>query len=510
MDKKTRIILLSAIFIVTLVVRLILAFLMPGFTYDSYFHLRQVEQIATTGLPVFQDDLSYGGREIYFLPFFHYLMALFSFFLPLTLVAKILPNVLLASITIIVYLISKKITDNETAALFSALITGFMPIIFYTNSFSIDALFLPLTFITIYAFINIRKEMARDKSGESLKEYFKKRKYIYLYLASFLLISVTSSLAFLVIIGFIIYILLSIIEGKKVYRGELEIIIFSIFFYLWVQFLFFKKSLILRGISFAWQNVPSAIFSEYFPQFSIAKALVTVSIIPFLAGIYVTYKSLFRHKNQKSFLLISLVISTFLLTWLRLIKYQQALAFFGLVLAILFASFYHELDLYVRKTKFSRLKKLVVPITIILLLFSTALPAVNTALNQDMPKEEEIAAFAWLSENSVPNSVILSTLEEGHLVTYYSKRKNVMDDQFRLVEDVEERFKDVKSLYTTPFQTQALGLTDKYNIKYLVLTPSAKEKYGLEKFNYLTSKCFRKIYNQKADIYEVKCTLKSA
>lgn len=509
MEKKTRIILLSAIFIVTLAVRLILAFLMPGFTYDSYFHLRQVEQITATGFPIYQDELSYGGREIYFLPFFHYLMAFFSLFLPLTLVAKILPNVLLASITIISYLISKKITDNETAALFSALIAGFMPIIFYTNSFSIEALFLPLTFITIYAFINIRREMARNTSGESIKEYFKKRKYIYIYLISFLLISVTSSLAFLILIGFIIYILLCIIEGKRVYRGELEIIIFSVFFYLWVQFLFFKKSLILKGISFAWQNVPSAIFSEYYPQFSIAKALVTVSIIPFLAGIYVTYRSLFRHKNQKAFLLISLVISTFLLTWLRLIKYQQALAFFGLILAILFASFYQELDSYVKKTKFYRLKKLIVPITVILLLFSTALPAVNTALEQDIPREEEIAAFTWLSQSSLPNSVVLSTLEEGHLVTFYSKRKNVMDDQFRLVEDVEERFKNINSLFNTQFQTQALSLTDRYNIKYLVLTPSAKEKYHLEKFNYLTSKCFRKIYHQKVDIYEVKCTLES-
>ena len=79
---------LLIIFIVILVTRLILAFSTPNFTYDSYFHLRQVEEIKETGLPNYQDELSYGGRVLRFLPLFHYTMAFLSMMIPLEIIAK--------------------------------------------------------------------------------------------------------------------------------------------------------------------------------------------------------------------------------------------------------------------------------------------------------------------------------------------------------------------------------------------------------------------------------------
>ena len=43
---------LLAIFLITIVLRLTIAFLTPNLTYDSYFHVRHVEYIADTGLPL--------------------------------------------------------------------------------------------------------------------------------------------------------------------------------------------------------------------------------------------------------------------------------------------------------------------------------------------------------------------------------------------------------------------------------------------------------------------------
>src|SRR3989344_4905903 len=102
-------------FVITRAARLFFAFSIPTFTYESYFHLRQVEHITQTGLPLYQDALSYGGRSHAFLPFFPYAMAFFILFLPLETIARIIPNIFLASITIIVYLITKKITQDETS-----------------------------------------------------------------------------------------------------------------------------------------------------------------------------------------------------------------------------------------------------------------------------------------------------------------------------------------------------------------------------------------------------------
>ncbi|HLC89252.1 MAG TPA: hypothetical protein VJG49_04420 [Candidatus Nanoarchaeia archaeon] len=489
MEKRTKYILI-AIFAVTLATRLVLAFLIPNLTYDSYFHLRQVEEISNTGLPLYQDPLSYGGRTLRFLPFFHYFMALFDLVLPIELIVKILPNLLLATLTITVFFIGKKISGNDDASLFSAAIVGFLPILFFTNTFSPLTLFLPLLFLNIYAFMNIKEP-----------------NYIYLYIASFLLLSFTSSATFLLIVGFGIYLLLSFIEGKRTARSELELIIFSLFFFIWIQFIFFKNVLVKQGIAFIWQNIPAQIIQEYFPQISIFQSLILVSIVPFLIGILVVYRSLFQLKGQKAFLLISFVISTIILAWLRLIEFKLALTFFGIILAILFVLFYQDASSYIRSTKLPRLKKYLTVILIVLLLLTTVYPAIKTALEQDTPKDHEIAAFQWLGQNTPENAAVLALLEEGHLVTYYAHRKNLIDDQFGLVKDVDKRFAAMNSLYITPFQTQALHLTDEYHIQYLTLTPTAQEKYGLDRFGYLTEECFELVHNQITKIYKVNCAL---
>jgi len=481
---------LIAIFVVTLATRLTLAFLIPNFTYDSYFHLRQVEHITNTGLPLYEDPLSYGGRELVFLPFFHYFIALFDLFLPLELVAKIIPNLLIAGLTIIVYLLGKKITADTPAALFSALVAGFLPILFFTNALTVESLFFPLVFLAIYLFMNLPE-----------------KKYVYGYITVFLLLSLTSSATFLLLVGFGIYLLLSLVEGKKINRAELELILFSTFFYLWIQLIFFKSVLLQEGIGFIWQNIPSAIIAEYFPAISITQALVLVSIIPFVAGIWVVYRSLFQLKNTRAFLLISLVISTTILTWLRLIQFEASLGFVSIILAILFASFYQEALIFLAKTKIAHLHRRFSLALIILLLPTLVYPALAAAWQQEVPSEEEVIAFKTLQVNTPPDARVLALLKEGHLVTYYGQRKNLMDGQFALIPDIEERFADSQLLYTTSFQTQAIGIMDKYNLRYLMITSQARKRFDITIFKYFDTDCFQRIYKNETRVYKTTCTL---
>ncbi len=496
MERNTKI--LIALFASVVFIRLVLAFSMPTFTYESYFHLRQVDHILDEGFPQYHDGLSYGGREMRFLPFFHYFMAFFGLFLPLEIVAKIIPNLLISSLVITSYLISRKIFHHETGALLAAFTAGFLPILFSTNSFIVTTLFVPLTFLVIYAFLNLQERAEKDHPP----------KHLYFYMVSFLFLSLTSPLAALLLIGFGIYILLSLLEGKKINRAEIEIMLFSLFFFFWVQFLFFKESLLEEGGSFLWQNLPSGIIAQYFPKFSLAEALVLVSIIPFLAGTVVVYRSLFQIKNQKAFLLISLVIAATVLTWLRLIRFRQSLAFFSVILAILFSSFYLDLEKYFHKTKLAQYQKYLLPTILGLLFISTVLPAINAALLQERPSEEEIAAFRWLWENSPADTTIVATLDEGHLITYYAQRKNLIDDRFMLVNDAEKRFRDLTSLFTTHFQTQAVEIAEIYGLEYFVLTPSAKEKYNLkEELPYATKRCFETAYQNETIIYRRLCRL---
>ena len=490
MEKKVKYWLI-AIFLVTLAIRLILVFSLPNFTYDSYFHLRQVEHIASTGLPIYDDPLSYGGRNLFFLPGFHYFVAVFDLFLPLEFIAKIIPGVLLSLLTVAVYFLSKKVTKNVNGSLISAFIAGFLPILFNTNTFNPEPLFLLLLLINIYAFLNI-----------------KDKKFLSVYILSFLALTLTSSATAILLIGFGIYLLLSLLENKKVNRAEIELIVFSLFFFIWVQFLFYKRIFLTEGISFIWQNVPLQIIQQYFPQVSITKAIFLVSIIPFLAGIFVVYRSLFELKGQKSFLLISFGISTTILAWFRIIQFQLSLAFFGLILAILFASFYRDAMNYFNKTRLIKMKKFFVGGIIALLLLSLIYPAINNALKQNTPTDEQVEAFKWLNGNTPKNSKVAALLEEGHLITYYGQRQNFMDDHFSLIKNIEKRFGQLNSLFVTKFQTQALDISQEYEIDYLVVSPKATTKYKVNKLGYLSKSCFQKVYDVETKIYLIKCEIK--
>ena len=489
MGKNTKYWLL-AIFMLTLTIRLVLAFFMPNLTYDSYFHLRQVEHISSTGLPLYNDPLSYGGRTNVFLPLFHYLAAFFALILPLELVAKILPNLLIALIVPLVYLISKKLTDNQQASILSAVIAGFLPILYSTDSFTPQTLFLPLLFLSIYAFLNIKEEF-----------------YLYLYIFSMFCLSLTSSGTILILGGYLIYLVLLAIEKKRINRAETEVIIFSFFLYLWTQFLFYKQTLLTEGINFIWQNIPQQILAQYYPQLSLAQAIVLVGIIPFVTGIYVVYNSLFNLKNQKAFLLISFVISTTILSWLKLIEFKLSLSFFAIILAILFSVFYVDLTDYIKKTKFYNYTKKITLILTIILLLTIVPPALSFSLDQDTPTTEQVNSFVWLKQNTPEKSVVASNLREGSLVSYYGNRKNLMDDQFNLIKKVDQRFDDLNALFTAKFQTQALSIYDAYGINYIVITSKSKQRYGIEELPYLDKNCFELIYNQETKIYLIKCKL---
>jgi hypothetical protein len=479
-----------AVFILTLVLRLILAFTVPNLTYESYFHMRQVEHITEHGVPLFQDSLSYGGRENLFHPTFHYVGAFFNIFFPIEMIAKILPNIFIACLIPIVYLIGRKITNNPYSGLFAGIVAGFLPVLYSTNSFTLGSMFLPLMFLAIYAFMNIKDSF-----------------YLYLYLLCFILLSFTTPATFLILIGYVFYLGLSILEGKRINWAELELMIFSLFFFLWAQFLFYKNTLIKEGLGFISWNVPKQILLQYFPQFSIAQSLVLVGIIPFVVGIFVVYQAVFHLKTQKSFLLISLAISTTLMSWLKFMEFNLALSFFAIVISILFAIFHQEMNNYMQKTKFFRWRKRATFVLVFLTIITIIFPAIVHSLDQETPTNEEIEAFKWINSHTTDKAKVAASLKEGSLVTYYSERENIMDGQFNLIKDVNERFDNTNAIFSTKFQTQALDIFDSYGTTHFVITQKSKENYLFEELDYLKGDCFDLIYDEETKIYLVKCKL---
>ena len=143
---------LIAIFLITLLFRLYISFTNSSFSSDdSYFNLRVTENIANTGKPLVYDSLSYGGRNLIYSQAFNYLLALFSF-IPKH--EKIIPTLLGSLIVIIIYFISKKITNSIQSSLFVSLISAFIPIeiMTTTNQISVYSLVIPILLLMILCF----------------------------------------------------------------------------------------------------------------------------------------------------------------------------------------------------------------------------------------------------------------------------------------------------------------------------------------------------------------------
>jgi 4-amino-4-deoxy-L-arabinose transferase-like glycosyltransferase len=182
-------IILAIIFILVLATRLFLVLPEKGFDYEAYDALRQAENIKETGAPLFIDPLSYSGRIFVFPPLFYYVLAGFSFFMPLELAAKIVPSLAFATLVIAIYLIAKRLTKNKTAALIAAFFSGFVPIVFYSLSqISVYSLSLPLIFFLSYTFLRI------EEKG-----------FATLSITLIILLLLTHSSVFILLISFIIY-----------------------------------------------------------------------------------------------------------------------------------------------------------------------------------------------------------------------------------------------------------------------------------------------------------------
>lgn len=495
MRVKKEIKILLAIFIITLAFRLFFSLQTPNYIDDdSYFILRQVSHVTETGKPILNDPLSYGGRNFVETPLYYYVLSFFNLFLPISIVGKVITSIFASCLVFVVYLLAKELTRNEEAALFTAFISGFIPIFLKItlNSVSTLSFFMPLLFLTIYFFIRASKD----------------KKYAIFFLLLFIGLSLTSSLSFLFAVATLFYIVLSWLEKFSITKAEIEIALGSALFLVWSQFIIYKKVFLLEGTGIIWGNIPVAIISQYFSQFNLWEAIINIGIIPFVCGIYIIYKYVFKIKNKEVLFFASFALSTFILLWFRMIQINIGLTMLGIVLIILFSHYYKSFFEYVEKTKISQHKNIVFYAVIILFVLTSVLPSIGVARSSigQAYTDTEISAFAWLSKNTPADATIAATYDEGNLVTFIAKRKNFIDSNFLFASDVDQRLNDIRQLYTSIIETDAISLLNKYNVTYIVLSDRARAQYGIKDIKYVKDvNCFDLAYNNRTRIYQSFC-----
>ncbi len=497
MKIKQEYVVLALIFCFVLGFRLFFALKNPNFTDSiSYFNIRQIEHIKQTALPLYQDDLSYSGRFLVFLPFFQYLLAISSFFLPMMVVGKLMPAIFASSLVLITYLISFEITNSKESSLFTALVSGFIPVFVdeTINVVSEYTLAIPLTLAVIYFLMKVRDD----------------RRAVPLFLVSIFFLAITHLSVFVVIISMLFYLVLIRLENLKHSKAEMELILFSSFFVTWLGFVLFKRAFLLYGQAVVWQNIPLTIMAQHFKNFSVLEAIYKIGIIPFVFGFYMIYKTVFIEKDRRLYLLMSFALTVFILVWLRLIMLDLGLVYLSVFLTLLFSPFYKTLTDYIKKTRFSKNKGWFVVLLLLVFVVTAFLPCVgyaNSAIERGFG-EEEIRAFEWVRDKTKEDVVVLATLDEGHLVTAIAQRRDVVDDNFLMQPNADMRLNDVKIIYTTRFETEAIRLLNKYGVDYIFFSERARKEYKIEQMSYVEDeKCFRLVYNNSVKIYQSLCKI---
>ncbi len=493
---------LGAFFLITIGIRLYFAFQTPYFSDDSsYFVLRQIEEITRTGTPLYNDPLSYGGRQFFFPPLFHYIIAFFNLFMPLVFAAKLLPNLFASSLVIIVYFLTKEITRNRVAALYTAGISGFIPIFFQMtiNRVSPYSLVVPLVAFSIFCFIKLHKD----------------KKYAYYLLVSICCLTFVHASVLLLAAALMLYIIFLKTENIKESPAEIEVVLFVALLVLWFLLLIYKKALLSEGISIIWQNIPSQIIWKYFQNITVLEAVTKIGIIPFVYGIVTIYRYLFRKKTKFTYLFISFALTIGILLLMKFIVMSTGLMFLGMILTILYSMHLKHFRHFIKKTRFAQLGKFLLVSLSITLLLTQFIPSLVYAEREIhlSTTENQAEALGWISANTKPEAKILSIVEDGHAISYFSGRKNVIDSNFINAGDTGRIFDDIRTIYTTPYKTQAVELLSKYNIDYIYFSQAIKDEFGIDGLRYVNDrKCFELVYDsgngkERIMIYKSRCRL---
>ena len=471
--------LLAIACVIVFALRIYIAFSAPGLSGDdAYFHLRQIEHIRQTGLPLYDDPLSYGGRMYFFTPVFHYLIAASTLIMPVMVAAKVMPNLFATLLMLIIYAIVRRVSKQDAVVVFTAVFSAFVPVWFghTINTLSPATLAIPLLFFVVYAWLRIQEARWR-----------------YLYLIALIVFAFTHPLSLLFVLGLVIYMILVLVEQLRIERAELEIALFSVFFVLWSQFILYKKFILMHGPSVIWQNIPPSLLSSLFSNITVLTAFYQIGILPVLYGVFVVYRYLFRRKHRLTYFLIAFTLAAGTLVWFRLIPVLLGLMLLGMFLMVLFSRWIDFFWGYIHTTRFARAKPALIALLAVAFILTGVLPSIAEAFSvqhEALPLAG-MRAYEWIRTQTPADATIVAAVDDGHRITELAKRKNVIDAHFLLQRDAKQRVHDVDRILSTTLGVEATELMERYGASVILLSPETKKQIRRATLTYAEhSRCF--------------------
>ncbi|MCF7860749.1 glycosyltransferase family 39 protein [Candidatus Woesearchaeota archaeon] len=469
--KKTNLWLI-AILVVVLSARLFFSVSHPHFMPEAYDYLVHTKEIASSLIP---DPLKIVSSDLYTDNLaYNYIIALCSHFTGIEIASTIIPNAFAALVSLVCFIIVRDLTKDDTASLLSALVSGFIPV-FFTETFdslSIYTIVIPVFFLLSYSFMNITQ-----------------KKHEHRYLIFLLALIVLHPAISIFILSIIFYFIILQTEKVKLKKQETEIIIFTMLLYVWFTFLIYKNKMLLLGPNIIWQNIPQSVLGQYYYGVDFFSIIAGVGLIPFMAGIYMIYKYIFRERNHKMNFILAIGLSVMVLIIFNLIKLKVGLIFLGIIFALLLGLFYNYINEYISKTKVAKYGPLIrisiILITIISILIVTISNSITTLSESQVTDMVEVLKQSEINRTDL----VISSPDTSNMITYFKDSRLILSDQYLKYDNPDKLYNDIEELYTTPFIIDALRIIRDYNITYIMLSEWERERFGVPILKYSKASC---------------------
>ncbi len=460
---KNEHIILCFLFLFVLAFRLFFAFKVNHFNSDdAYFHLRQMNYFLENLSFMDYDNLSYGGRFVFYPPFFHAAMGILS--LGSVFMLKLIPELLFAFTTVIVYAIAKDISGNSYSALFAAGLSGFVPMLFSEtlNNISIYSFVMPLLLLMLYSL---------DKLD--------RKKYMWIFVLCSFILPLTHASALIFVVACFLYFLITAGGAILPSRVEKEGVLFSVLLIILLEFIIYKKAFLQFGAGMLKENVPSNILADSFRQLVPLDLFVGVGLLPLVLGAFGIYFALLRDKKKISYILGAFTLSILLLASLRLLTISTSLLFLGISMSIFSSTGALRIYEYFSNFKLSFIKRSFAVLLVVLFLILSVSPSFLVAKTGAQIDSGKIREIDWLIRNTNKDDVVLADVSEGNLISAIAERKTVIDSNFVFAPNPNERAEDMRVVYTTVSEAIALKTLNKYGVDVVYLSDSTRRKYGI-------------------------------
>lgn len=416
MERKHAWIVLS-VCVVALLLRLALIAQTPTLAPDAYHTIRQVDHIARTGLPLVQDNLAWGGRTIVPVPFFDYVLAFTTLFMPEKYAYDLVPNILAVTAHAALFFLILELTNSIGLSAFGAAASIFVPAYLKATVFTLSplALAIPLLILFTTLFLKLRKT----------------QRYQLWLLGVFVALALTSPIAIITIPFLLLTMLLATVKRDTGQTAQYEFALFATFFLSWLLLLLYKNSILSAGFNAIRGNVPAAAFAGVYGNPSLLALATMIGIIPIGLALYAAYREgVGQHIGVQA--TIALAVTVTAAFFLQLIPTEMGASLLGIIAIPLAAVGIQHLRTYMLGFRTRTIPIVTFTGIALLFLLTSVVPTVAAGVNavHDTLPPGVVAGASWLATNSAPERILLTPPAWGALFASVTHEPVYLDDDY--------------------------------------------------------------------------------